>query len=152
MTEQKRGRPRAAIDLEKLETLCQIGCTNREIAAHFNVSERTIEQRRENARFRETMERAEAMGNISLRRKQMKMALEGDRVMLVWLGKQRLGQRDKVEQSGKLEHAHTHALDLSGLAEEELDALERIISKAGLAGLADHAGSDTSRADAAQTQ
>lgn len=100
---KKRGRHEIEIDFKKLELLSQLGCTNKEIAAHFNVSERTIDTRRRNEEFREVMDRAEALGNISLRRKQMTMALNGDRTMLIWLGKQRLGQKDKVEQTGRVE-------------------------------------------------
>jgi hypothetical protein len=93
----KRGRPLADIDLVQLEALCQIGATNEEIAAHFGVSERTIENRSRRAEFRAAMDRGIARGNLSLRLKQMQMALAGDRVMLIWLGKNRLGQADKIE-------------------------------------------------------
>jgi hypothetical protein len=98
----KRGRPPVDIDLTVLEALAQVGCTNIEIAARFGVSERTIEIRRRSAGFRAVMERGVARGNISLRQKQMKMALAGDRTMLVWLGKNRLGQKDKTELSGEV--------------------------------------------------
>jgi hypothetical protein len=39
------------------------------------------------------MARGEARACIALRRKQMELALKGDRTMLIWLGKQRLGQQ-----------------------------------------------------------
>lgn len=100
-----RGRPEVLIDLKKLEWLASIGATNREIAAQFGVCEKTIEVRRRKAEFREVMDRGEFLGNISLRRKQHAMALAGDRTMLIWLGKQRLGQKDKVDHSGKLDVA-----------------------------------------------
>jgi len=38
--------------------------------------------------------------NSSLRRKQYEMAMRGDRTMLIWLGKQRLGQKERHEYSG----------------------------------------------------
>ncbi len=44
--------------------------------------------------FDEAFEKFSADGKISLRRKQKELALEGDRSMLVWLGKQYLGQSD----------------------------------------------------------
>lgn len=91
-----RGRPPIEIDLAELESLSECGCTNREIAAHFGCSERLIELRRRDPEFRAAMERGAAHANISLRQKQLKVALAGDRTMLIWLGKQRLGQSDKV--------------------------------------------------------
>lgn len=38
--------------------------------------------------------------NQSLRKKQLQIALKGNVVMLIWLGKQYLGQVDKVNTSG----------------------------------------------------
>ena len=39
------------------------------------------------------------MGRISLRRAQFEKALSGNVVMQIWLGKQHLDQRDKIEQT-----------------------------------------------------
>ena len=101
----KRGRKKIAISLDTLKALAMVGCTNEEMAAHFGVSLRTIESRRREEAIREAIDKGFALGNISLRRKQMSLALKGDRTMLVWLGKQRLGQKDKMatELSGKVE-------------------------------------------------
>ena len=41
------------------------------------------------------MEEARQAGLTSLRAKQFEMAMQGDKTMLVWLGKQYLGQTDK---------------------------------------------------------
>ncbi len=98
-----RGRPTVAIDLQELEKLSEFGCTNKEIAAFFGVTERTIELRRRKEEFRLAMEKGYSRANISIRRKQLKMALDGDRTMLIWLGKQRLGQQDKIDHSGAVE-------------------------------------------------
>jgi len=57
------------------------------------VAERTIRNRRKQEHFREAMERGEALMCIALRRKQLELALKGDPTMLIWLGKQRLGQQ-----------------------------------------------------------
>jgi hypothetical protein len=126
------GRPRIEIPLATVEQLAQLGCTNKEIAAQFGVSERTIESRRQEPDFREAWDRGVAKGNISLRRKQFAQAMAGDRTMLIWLGKQRLGQKDKVsnEHSGPGGGPIHHAVDLSGLSEEELALLESLASKA----------------------
>jgi hypothetical protein len=87
---------RTEIDLNELERLCAIQCTDEEIAAWFSVSTRTIERRRLEPEFAEVMTRGKAKGRISVRRLQMKMLEEGNATMGVWLGKQILGQADQV--------------------------------------------------------
>jgi hypothetical protein len=37
-------------------------------------------------------------GRVALRSKQFELALAGNPTMLIWLGKQVLGQRDKIDQ------------------------------------------------------
>ena len=48
---------RTEIDLNELERLCAIQCTDEEIAAWFRVSTRTIERRRLEPEFAEVMTR-----------------------------------------------------------------------------------------------
>ena len=59
-TEEKTGRPEAEMDMEELEKLCAMQCTDEEIAAWFNVSSRTIERRRKVAAFNELTEQGKA--------------------------------------------------------------------------------------------
>jgi len=89
---------RSDIDLVELEKLCQLSCTDEEIAAWFSTSTRTIERRRKEPRFAEIMARGKAKGRISIRRMQMKLLEQGNATMGVWLGKQLLGQRDQIEE------------------------------------------------------
>lgn len=92
------GRPREVIDLDELTKLCALQCTQADIASWFGVSRPTIERRvAEDPEFREAMERGYARGRISLRRRQIQRAEAGGDVMLIWLGKQYLGQTDRVE-------------------------------------------------------
>ena len=90
------GRKAVQIDLEQLEKLCALQCTDVEIAAWFQVSLRTIEKRRRLPKFAEAMQRGRAKGRISVRRHQMKLLEAGNATMAVWLGKQLLGQRDVI--------------------------------------------------------
>lgn len=92
----------AAIDVEQLEKLCALQATDEEVAAWFNVSTRTIERRRKQAKFCEVMERGKARGRLSIRRAQMKMLESGNATMGVWLGKQYLGQTDQIEHRGEV--------------------------------------------------
>ena len=68
------------------------------------------------------------MRTASLRRKQTKRALAGSDTMLIWLGKQDLGQADKVDVDAKLRGAfiETHKR-LEELTDEQLDQLEALL-------------------------
>lgn len=92
-----KGRPRKKIDLKAAKTvkeLASFGATNVDIGLFLGVSERTV--RRNYAEFL-TKGRLELKNK--LRTKQIRIALKGNVVMLIWLGKQYLGQSDKVEES-----------------------------------------------------
>lgn len=104
----KRGRPSKApgINREQVEKLAALNCTNEEIGAFFDVSGDTIK-----AHFEKEIIKGRNKGNISIRRKQFDVAMGGNVVMLIWLGKQRLGQR---EPSLLLNKEDEH--QLSGLA------------------------------------
>jgi hypothetical protein len=88
------GRKATPIDLVELEKVATMGCTDSDVAGFFNVSVRTIEQRRKNnPEFAEAMNRGWAKCHMSVRRAQMKW-MEKSPAMCIWLGKQLLGQRD----------------------------------------------------------
>lgn len=94
-------RPRKEIDSEQFEKLCALQCTLSEIASWFNCAEDTIQRwskRHYGKVFSDVYKKYSANGKISLRRYQFKMA-EHNVSMAIWLGKQYLGQTDKIEQS-----------------------------------------------------
>lgn len=92
------GRPRIEFDLDVVKGLAEIQCTYAEIAAVCQVSEDTITRRvAEDADFAEAIKRGREVGKESLRRVQWRLALRGHPTMLVWLGKQALGQRDRID-------------------------------------------------------
>lgn len=93
------GRPRKEIDAKLVEQLASIQCTDEEIAAICGVSHDTLLRRKnDDPVFLEAIEQGRAKGRVSLRRMQWKAATTGNPTMLIWLGKQLLGQRDKIEQ------------------------------------------------------
>jgi transcriptional antiterminator len=96
------GRPPVDLDEAQLELLAKVGATHWEMAAHFGVTERTIENKLKQEKYKAAIERGKGKGNVSLRRKQMELALKGDRTMLIWLGKQRLGQKEKIDHSEEI--------------------------------------------------
>lgn len=92
-------RPLIEIDREQFEKLCGLQCTLNEIAGFFKCSEDTIERwckREFKEGFAEVYKIYSVNGKISLRRTQFKLA-ERHPGMAIFLGKQYLGQTDKVE-------------------------------------------------------
>lgn len=100
-------RPEKEIDQEQFEKLCGLGCTQIEIADWFSCDEDTVLawcKRTYDASFSVVFQQKRNRGNVSIRRKQHEVAMSGNVTMLIWLGKQRLGQTDKVtyqDPSGK---------------------------------------------------
>jgi hypothetical protein len=97
------GRPRVELDPRQVEELARIGCTEADMAAVLGVSVNTIERRkRSSPEFRGVIEKGQASLRNSLRRLQVKKALDGNVTMLIWLGKQLLGQSDRqgIEHTG----------------------------------------------------
>ena len=75
--------------------------------------------------FRERHKVGKAQSNISLRRKQYQIAMKGNITMLVWLGKQNLGQteRSSIEHSG--------GVDFSSMPREELERMVKGVTVEG---------------------
>ena len=95
-------RPKSKIDLDELEKLCAMQCTDQDIAAFLGVSTRTIERRRKMPSFREVMERGKAKGRVSVRRNLFRLATNGNLGANIFLAKNLLGYKDVVsnEHSG----------------------------------------------------
>ena len=87
------GRPKKEIDYTTVEKLANIQCTQDEIASFLGISTRTLQR---DEKFMELFNRGRENGKMSLRRIQWRHA-EKSVPMAIWLGKQYLGQRDKVE-------------------------------------------------------
>lgn len=93
-------RPRKEIDLDMFKKLCGLQCTLAEIAGCFDCSEDTIERwckRTLHLSFADAYKKFSAGGKISLRRAQFKLA-EKNAAMAIFLGKNYLGQTDRIEQ------------------------------------------------------
>ena len=90
-------RPKKEIDEEEVFKLASFGLINSEIASIVGCHKDTLVDR-----FSETIKEGHERCNGSLRRKQYEVAMAGNVGMLIWLGKQRLGQTEKVEQSGEV--------------------------------------------------
>jgi len=100
------GRPEANIDWEEVESLLMSGCTGTEIAARIGISAPTLYDRCQTDNemmFSEFSQEKKAKGDTLLKQAQFNAAVvDKDKAMLIWLGKQRLGQKDKSEQDVNL--------------------------------------------------
>jgi hypothetical protein len=100
----KMGRPKKEVDFDMLEKLCSISCTADECATILKMSVDTIERALKSElelTFAAFYKRHAGQGKVSLRRKQFEVAMTGNVSMLIWLGKQWLGQTDKQESYGE---------------------------------------------------
>jgi hypothetical protein len=122
------GRPKTVIDWELIGRLATIHCTETEIAS---VLDKTIETMARRAPKELGMTLGEYIrgkkegGRASLRRKQWDMAMKGDRALIIFLGKNYLGQSDRYEQ--RIEQTVTHNADTQAQVKELWADIERLI-------------------------
>ncbi len=76
-------------EIKQLETLAKCHCPDHEIAAFMGCGERTIQRR-----FGALLKRSRDAGRANLRATQYQLAMAGNTALLIWLGKQILGQRE----------------------------------------------------------
>ena len=88
------------IDWEQVDSMCLIQCTGEEMAGVLSVDYDTLAsacKREKGMLFSEYIEQKRAGGKRSLRREQYTTAIDGSVTMQIWLGKNWLGQTDKIE-------------------------------------------------------
>ncbi len=106
--------------LSDIRRLAKLQVTMEEAAAFFQLSRSTFRKMLEkDERARKVWEECRALGRISLRRKQIRLA-STNATMGIWLGKQYLNQQDKQS----LEHTGpgggpVQTLDLTKLSSDE---------------------------------
>jgi hypothetical protein len=83
------GRAKVVVNPEEVQKLAALGSSDKEIANWFNVPVSTL---RDN--FRVELGKGREQLNQSLRKAQIKLAMSGNATMLIWLGKNILGQSD----------------------------------------------------------
>ena len=99
MAKGQKKQAQEKIDKDSFEKLCEIQCTESEIASFFGVSDDTIKAwclNNYQKTFRDVFKEKREVGKISLRRTQFKHA-KNNPTMAIWLGKQYLNQQDKIE-------------------------------------------------------
>lgn len=112
------GRPQANIDWNRANELLIAGCSGAEIAGEFGLNPNTIYERcvvDHGITFTEYSAPFYSKGESIIREMQFKKVKEGDNAMLIWLGKNRLKQRDK-EEDKPANTQYTIKVDRDGIA------------------------------------
>ena len=104
MVKNKGGRPRQEVDFNTVDKLCELHCTGVDIAGFIEIdykplNARVKEQLKQDgttyAGFPEYLDAKSARGRVSLRKMQWASANRGSVPMLIFLGKNILGQTEK---------------------------------------------------------
>jgi hypothetical protein len=88
------GRNNQVVPLDDVEMWASLGCNDKEIADYYGVNEDTFRYN-----CSEALLRGRHQLKTSLRKAQIKVALGGNSTMLIWLGKNILGQSDAPTNS-----------------------------------------------------
>jgi hypothetical protein len=88
------GRNKKVVPPKDVERLAQMGCKDSEIAEWFGVDENTLRYN-----FSVELLKGKLQLNQSLRQAQIRLALSGNATMLIWLGKNILGQSESPYDS-----------------------------------------------------
>jgi hypothetical protein len=92
------GRDKQVVPPEEVFKLAQMGCKDTEIADWFGVNGETLRYN-----FRAELLKGRESLKQSLRQAQINLALSGNAVMLIWLGKNLLGQSDNPMATAELQ-------------------------------------------------
>lgn len=91
---------------DQIVELAKIQCSKAEIAAVLGIStDDFAEMIKSDVNIAAAIEYGEKFGQISIRRKQFEIMESGSADMAKWLGKQYLGQSDKVDQKTEISTA-----------------------------------------------
>ena len=131
-------RKKIEIDPEQVRQLARLGCTWDEIAGVLKIARTTLVVRMREKKYRDAYEQGVAEGDVSLRRAQYDSAMRGKTGMLVWLGKNRLDQVDRVETKNE-----TTIYDGGNALDKLSGAIDRLASRSGSGDGAE--GSDAGR-------
>ena len=87
-------RPMKQVDEQAIQKLAQMHWSYDDIAEFCDISTQTLQRN-----YVHLIKKGRELGKISLRRAQFDKALSGSVPMQIWLGKQHLDQKEKIEQT-----------------------------------------------------
>lgn len=103
---KKIGRPNAPFTWREFDYLCSLGCPIVEIAGFFDLHKDTLRKKVKDEygiTFTEYYDRRSQGIKIAIRRAQIHSAINGDTSMQKFLGKNLLGQKDKIDFDGQVQ-------------------------------------------------
>lgn len=141
MAQVQNGSPKEKeINWDLVDRLLEAGCPGTEIAPRFAIHPETLYDRAYKEfgiMWTEYAQKKRQKGNGNIRVKQYQKALDGDNMMLIWLGKNRLDQTDSPKQDLSInETTIDQTLELAKLKAENTKLKEIINeSQAGIVNL-----------------
>jgi predicted signal transduction protein with EAL and GGDEF domain len=91
----------ATINWEIVDKLLEAGCDGTQVAAYLGIHPNTLYERTKTEKecdFSDYKSQKKAKGDVKLLAAQFESAIDDrDKAMMIWLGKQRLGQKEKQE-------------------------------------------------------
>jgi hypothetical protein len=101
-----RGDNQTVINPEEVTKLAKLGCTIEEMSDWFGVPANTIKYN-----FSDYIAKGRAETKQALRRAQIALALKGNATMLIWLGKNMLGQNETPNPNDTLPEMSPEEID-----------------------------------------
>ena len=132
----KEGRPKIEINWDEVNKYLVAGCSGVQVASNIGIHEDTLYRRCQQIYgkgFTAYAAEKRQKGNSMLHAKQFQVAMGGNVSMLVWLGKQRLGQEENPKSQE----------DFNGSLRELLDELKNLKKEGGKDGHAKDAKRNT---------
>ena len=134
MTTNKGGRKKISFDWAEVDKFLMSGCTGTQAASAVGISFETLSRRclsEKKMGFGDYAAKKKQKGNSYLHAKQYQVAMSGNTTMLVWLGKQRLGQSDQPQDKQEFNGSLANLLDVMHLikSSDDFDALIGLAKK-----------------------
>jgi hypothetical protein len=103
--------------LIKMGQLGMLDPLDKEVAAFIGITPEAFHRlKKRHPKIQQYLDEGRARGTTSIRRQQFKKAMDGDTTMLIWLGKQKLGQTDKRH----IDQVISHKKDIKEFTDREL--------------------------------
>jgi len=134
MTKKAMGRKKIEFDWDRLDKFLMSGCSGAQSAAAVGISFDTLNRRCQSEKkttFATYAAKLRQKGDSMLHAKQYQVAMDGNTTLLVWLGKQRLGQSDQPREKQEFNGTLSNLLSVMHLikSSEDFESLVELSKK-----------------------